>query len=530
MEADQRNIGSAGNVIQGEFRSVVERLLTEVGRPSWRNDPIAKTKTIGLLQDLNGTVPEAVWDSALEQVRDALSITPERLKGILALSRTSEVSRALQFRPSETYRIREESVYPTDGWIGSYLLWAQASEVPLAWHFWSAVSILGAACRRNLYIDMGNHLIFPNHYVLLVGPSGTKKSTAIYTGRDVLRALNDKLELLDVPVHARLRELPNKVTPQRFLELMKTQVVTVATASQLQTTYSDAIGVFFSPELVSLLGKSSHFSDVMIHLLTDLYDCPERFDASTISRKDEQLRNVAISLIGGSTADWLRSGITEEAFGGGFMGRCIYVHRQSSGRVFPRANPLDPVALNYLADELVPWATLDEQEGPFAPNAWSWYEDWYIQNHEKTPEDPRMRGYMSRKHSHLLRLATILGLSMGRVGMEIADLEKALAILDEEEKRLPDCFGEITAHENTVNINKVMSVIWKNGNRISRTKLLNRTIKFLGSARALDEILVSQQQAKRIDSQFDTATRTVFYWITNADPEVGNDGRLLGQW
>jgi hypothetical protein len=137
---------------------------------------------------------------------------------------------------------------------------------------------------------------------------------------------------------------------------------------------------------------------------------------------------------------------------------------------------------------------------------------------------------MSRKHSHLLRLATILGLSMGRVGMEIVDLEKALAILDEEEKRLPDCFGEITAHENTVNINKVMSVIWKNGNRISRTKLLNRTIKFLGSARALDEILVSQQQAKRIDSQFDTATRTVFYWITNADPEVGNDGRLLGQW
>lgn len=54
------------------------------------------------------------------------------------------------------------------------------SEVPAIYHFWSAVSLIAATVEDRVWYQKFKHeALFPNLYVMLVGPSGLGKGMAI---------------------------------------------------------------------------------------------------------------------------------------------------------------------------------------------------------------------------------------------------------------------------------------------------------------------------------------------------------------
>src|SRR2546427_12238432 len=65
-------------------------------------------------------------------------------------------------------------------WVAAYMEYTKESESPDAYHVWTALSSLASVARRNIWLDQGIYLLYPNLYVALVGPPGrTGKSTAI---------------------------------------------------------------------------------------------------------------------------------------------------------------------------------------------------------------------------------------------------------------------------------------------------------------------------------------------------------------
>src|SRR5438309_523994 len=69
-------------------------------------------------------------------------------------------------------------------WLAAYLEYTKESESPDAYHVWTALSSIASVARRNVWLDQGIYLLYPNLYVALVGPPGrTGKSTAIRMGR-----------------------------------------------------------------------------------------------------------------------------------------------------------------------------------------------------------------------------------------------------------------------------------------------------------------------------------------------------------
>ncbi len=489
-------------------------------------------------------------DACKEAFAERTKIPLGRVDQLLRL-RYEDMVRALQASPppDKLVCLAEENIYPTKGWIGEYLRYAQGCEVPIPWHFWCAIATVGAACRRNFFLDMGNYRLYPNHYILLLGPSGMKKSAALGVSKDLIRRLNVRLRRQpNFRADQLIQLMPDRTNVETFLMSIQSKEVTPPVMANKATgapakegVYTDAVGLFAVSELATLLGKQVFHSDQLIHVLTDLYDCPTEWENSTIGRGKEIFRNIAISFIGCSTMDWVLSSVTEEMFTGGFFGRLVVCWRDNSNRMYPYAEFLDPIAAESLATKLEPLAIEKPRLVTQSAPAKEWYEEWYQENHLawENERQNNVRGYIKRMHKHLWTLAMVLALSELRYEVEQPDLELALSLLNVEEKiSMPHIFRAMGRHSEDQAAGQVMQAIqdWKlgikmdrNGNPlnlkgvdITHKQLTNYTLRFVGNVHRLNMILDSCEDRGWIDKRKIASKK--------GGPRKIQTYRLTGEW
>ncbi|KKL16209.1 hypothetical protein LCGC14_2497870, partial [marine sediment metagenome] len=75
-------------------------------------------------------------------------------------------------------------------WVSGYIEYSQETESPLSYHVWTGISLLAAALQRRVYIRWGYEILYPNMYIVLVGPSGKcRKGSAMNLGKDIITGL-----------------------------------------------------------------------------------------------------------------------------------------------------------------------------------------------------------------------------------------------------------------------------------------------------------------------------------------------------
>lgn len=478
----------------GALGKLTERLHKLVESPEWRSNVKAQVEVLDELAFLERWQLGPQFKTTLNLMQTSLGISDERWVLLRQLTTKRDLKRALQCNSKPTpQRIGDEVTYPKDGWLGNYLLYAQGGEVPLAWHFWSGVAALGAAARRNIYIDRGSFEIWPNYYLVLVGPQAEKKSQALNTMTDIMRRVNERLEDSGVPDHRRIRVLPETMSPEDFLNAMKTYELTeaevIAGDLTIRQTDVESVGLMVNDELATLLGKQSFHAEKWVAYFTALYNCPSRWIDSTISSGKRELRNVALTTAFATTPDWIRDSITDAMFNGGYMGRCMFVYRTGSGREIPKPQPLDPIAAQALATDLVRLTELREVEFEVADDFEDYFTHWYHQNKQQVADEPKMIGWYKRKDLQLLKLAMILGLSQGRTRGHLEDIQLAAAILDQEERYLPDCFGELAQHAIVEHKDRILAVLESNGGVMSKSALARKLSNTVGTEKNLHQLL-----------------------------------------
>ena len=80
-------------------------------------------------------------------------------------------------------------------WVDGFVEYTGKSESPEVYRKWTALSMLGGALQRKCRLNWGLFDLYPNMYVVLVGPSGVGKTGAMSPGKKMLREL-------DVPISA----------------------------------------------------------------------------------------------------------------------------------------------------------------------------------------------------------------------------------------------------------------------------------------------------------------------------------------
>ena len=285
--------------------------------------------------------------------------------------------------------------------------------------------MIGAMLERKVFLRW-DRILFPNFYIVLAGPAGCRKGTAM---RDARRLLNST----DAVIAA------NMTTQAKFIDRFEEGIVNY-TDHEGRVKAQSAVTVF-SEEFTVFLGYNN--ADFM-QMLSDWYDCPDPWQYETKHNKVYDIPGLWLNIIGATTPDLLRESLPRESFGGGLNSRIIYVFSPSKGPIqiepwksFPHRDKMEITLLRDLH-------LISQMRGEFKTtesylNCW---RQWYPKQ-DKHPffRDRRLSGYCDRRPTHMNKLAMIMNASRGGdFKLDAVDFKRALDWLLEMERIMPQTF------------------------------------------------------------------------------------------
>lgn len=308
----------------------------------------------------------------------------------------------------------------------NYLKLTENSEPSRLYREWSAVSTIAAVLQRKCYSNWDKQ-IFPNMYIILVGPSGARKGTAMNQGYEFLSQprFNVKMAAESTTREALIRRLKkHETTPT---------VGGPAMAHSSLTVYSEEFAVFIGQNNLEFISN-----------LTDWFDCKSPWKYETKTQGEDTVNGIWVNLLGATTPAIIKSVLPQDAIGGGLTSRIVFVYAPGKDKVvpFPMRTPEEWALFKVLADDLEQMSIMS---GEFVPTAdfCAHYGAWYV-DHDKNPpfHDEKFEGYNQRRQLHLRKLAMIMSASRGNSReMVLEDFHRALDLLKRTERLMPKVFS-----------------------------------------------------------------------------------------
>lgn len=309
------------------------------------------------------------------------------------------------------------SVLPTKGWLREYVDFTSGLEACTRFQFFTACSVMGAAINNRVFINRGDSdllpPLFPNPWVLLLAPPGRgHKTSTINLGINILKEACPQVRLI-----------ADKITPESLVKALAAP----AGESKIRIGPSDATGIVKAPELSVFFGKQT-YNVGLVQLITDLYDYREEWSSSTIGRGEIVLKKNCISVIGGSTPDWLQSMLPQDAFEGGFLPRFVIVEMPPTyfRRIYAPKKPKGASKDRLVANLRI----LSNMEGQmqWSSDGLQYYKTYYeglIPTGEVQHD-----AYMERSVEQMIRIAMLLALSEGRMEVTADDMTLTKTLSD----------------------------------------------------------------------------------------------------
>jgi len=438
------------------------------------NKRLAKTHpaykmALDWVRNFPGQINERDKDDLKKRIKECFSVTEEEMmKEVLGenLPQTTQEERDPQEIESSL-----DKLLPSRGYFRHYCDYTRHSEAPLAYHLFCALLSVGATLNRRVWFEMGYFRVYPNLGVLILGPSGLKKTSATNIAVSMLQ----QMELCKI--------YSEKLTPEALIDDMKDMPQ----------------GLIYAPELAAVLGKQKYMEGA-IPLITRLLDCPDIWDSKTIGRGKVVLRDVCISTLMCSTPEWFINNTPKDIVDGGFIARHILVVQESTPRSEPIPRPGSQQIRETLMGEL---AHIHELQGEvrFEKGTEEAFREWYkdLQVRTKEAEHEIMKNYYQRKDKHVIRVAMCLHLASCRnFVLDIECFLRAVAILDWVETFYPTILRQMFKTESGLDQELVLSAIRGAGGFIHHSTLIRKLQHRLNSQQ-LRFILNSLKDAQQVD-------------------------------
>jgi len=383
-------------------------------------------------------------------------------------------------------------------WLKHYLDFTKGVESPEIFHFWVGISLIATALGRNTFLDRGYFKLYPNMFIVLLAESEEcGKSTAIKIGVNKLLRADD---MEGCPMI-----FAQKSSPQALVETLVDE--TGVPDADMNVTKNAEVYITAS-ELSVFLGKKEKNSELLT-MLTDLYDCPDKWAYKTRYKGWEQAVNICLNMIAGSTPKWLRFTIPSDAIAGGFVSRLVFVYVEHTDRSFP--HPEYHKEEEELRVKLTHDLSLIRRiKGPFkwGKDAKDWYTEWYKINADKLRKSPEI--YVRRKKDLILKVAMCVSASKSSDReINISDLLTSEAAIEKVEEYLPIAIALISSTTLGDDTRRVLDVI-RRAVKIRHSKLLKKLYHIL-DAKKLGEIIVTLEEAGIVKTVYDSQRQAKTY-------------------
>jgi len=321
---------------------------------------------------------------------------------------------------------------PNKSWLDHFVDYTDNSEPPLLYRKWTAISVVAAALQRKVSLEWGTYKLYPNMYIVLVGPPAARKGTAMSPGSKMLRRLGVKLAA-------------EATTREALISTLKESFITSVTPDGGTITSHSSLTIF-SPELTVFLGYNNV---ILMADLSDWYDSADRWTYRTKNSGTDEIDGVFVNLLGATTPQLLQTTLPQDAIGGGLTSRIVFVYEEKKGKV---------VAAPFLTEKQ---ANLEEQlqedldriymlTGGFqiTKGYMERWKEWYEHQDAHPPfNDEKFAGYLGRRQTHVQKLSMIICASyqvksgQKELIITLDHLNEAIELLEETEIKMPNVFG-----------------------------------------------------------------------------------------
>lgn len=310
-------------------------------------------------------------------------------------------------------------------WIDAFLASTSHSNSPEIYRKWTAIGCIGAALQRRCYLLIQGEPLFANFFIALVGPPGVGKTRAIRFGKNLLSTLKD------------FRLSPNALSKEKLIDNLAAATKIAPDANGVlhtQTAYAcilDELSTFIT-----------HKDYAFMTNLTDFFDCPKVWRYETLSRGEQTIENLFLTLLGGITPKNIQANWGEAAIGMGFTARLNFIFSEEAKTIDLFSQTAEP-DFGPLADDL---KQIHSLRGRFSvtKDAAKYLQSWVTEGMPPIPADTRFAEYNPRRSIHWLKLCMVYCAAAGNdLIIEVEHAERAKETLLEAEALLPFVFEHI---------------------------------------------------------------------------------------
>lgn len=326
-------------------------------------------------------------------------------------------------------------------WLESYQHYTNDFEPPPIYHRWMGILTLAVAAGGRIWLQEANLKIWPNLYVVLVGPSGIGKGQSMREALPFIRAAYGK--------EWEYRISPDKITIPKLTQVLGQNAIEDKELGKY-TPY-----LIWAEELPSFLGLDAYKSGKLADLTT-LYDCADKWESGTKHQGDDKVAKPYICMGAGCTASGIFDVLPPQSVGQGFTSRLMYLYAHGYPKRVaekPWIEDFHGKLKQYLINDI---EVIAQMRGPvkltdYARIVWN---DYYV--HRPLPPeeygDERMQGYAARKPFYAKKIATLLSIAerppKGEIEhpmvVEPRHINAAIALLEDVDKSMVEVYSEIS--------------------------------------------------------------------------------------
>lgn len=336
--------------------------------------------------------------------------------------------------------------------ISEYLKYTEDSEVPTVFRRWSALAGIGAFLGRSFFYRHGHFTVYPNMYVMLIGKSGTRKSTAVKVMKKVLK-------LAGYTTIA-----ANKTSKEKFMVDLA-EGIAASGSADIDALMEQALwGSVENKDIAECFIMADEFNNFIgtnnlefISLLTELWDYEGTFENKIKTGKSVKINDPTISILGGNTTTGFSAAFPTEILGQGFFSRLLLIYGEPNGKSITFPNSPEAHEDKDIMERLVAIRTSSAGNAQLTAGAKHLVDKIY-----KKPahiEDLRFESYFSRRFNHLLKLCLIVAASSGRDVITEVDVVYANTLLTHAENLMPKALGEFGKSKHSDVSHKIMQLL-----------------------------------------------------------------------
>ena len=333
-----------------------------------------------------------------------------------------------------------------EDFFSQYLGYTEGGEVPVCFHRWSSILGISALLERNTHLTFGHSDIYPNIYSMLIGVSGTRKTTAIKLIRKLLAKTGYTAFAAE------------KTSKEKYLADLG--MYNSGDGDDILFGSLNSNSSLVTPSFI-VADEANDFFGInnleFLSLLGSLWDWEGKYENKTKSSKSDYISNPTISILSGNTPTNFSLAFPPAIVGQGFFSRLLIIYGQPNEKriTIPRTPSLGETNEIVKTLQRIKMNSVGLYE--YTPTAMRLIDKIY-QNF-KPILDPRFESYCSRRLVHLLKICLVV--AAGRMEKNITETTviQANTYLSYIESLMPIALGQFGKGKDSDVSHKVLNLI-----------------------------------------------------------------------